>query len=348
MNDQTEQVVESIIELTRQRSQDSLEHSLVETLMELLGAKEILFTRVLDMREREPLREMVHMRRLEGEERFERLPLLDGDPEDPELLRCYQSGERITLEGDGKGEGERGGCYYPVLFGDDVVGVLTLRGAVKAPGRESLVRGLLRIYENYLTLIDDSERDTLTGLLNRKTFETRLSVVMDRSVRDDGESPTGEERRHPHGGGHWLAVLDIDHFKRINDTYGHLYGDEVLLLLARIMRRSFRTGDLLFRYGGEEFVIVLAPIARDDAMRVLNRFRETVGAYDFPQVGRVTVSIGVVEIDGQDSPSEVVGHADQALYYAKQHGRNRVCNYHDLVEAGLLEVQHAADDIEIF
>ena len=341
MNDQTEQVVESIIELTRQRSQDSLERSLVETLLELLEAEEIAFTRLLDMREREPLREMVRMRRGEGGGAVE-LPVRDGEPDDPHLLRCFNEGCQFSLAEEG------GDCYYPVLFGDQAVAVFSIKGGSVLKGGETLVRGLLRIYENYLTLIDDSERDTLTGLLNRKTFEKRLSGVMSRAVREDGESPTGEERRNARGGGHWLAVLDIDHFKRINDTYGHLYGDEVLLLLARIMRTSFRTGDLLFRYGGEEFVIVLAPIARDDAMRVLNRFREAVGAYDFPQVGTVTVSIGVVEIHGQESPSEVVGHADQALYYAKQHGRNRVCNYHDLVETGLLEVQQAADDIELF
>ncbi|WP_459870369.1 GGDEF domain-containing protein [Endothiovibrio diazotrophicus] len=341
MHDQTEQVVESIIQLTRQRSQDSLERSLVETLMELLKAQEIVFSRLPDMHDRSGLREIVHLRRSSDGDGFEPIDLRDGEPDDPLLLRCFHEGQRIVHPGPGPC------CHYPVPFGNETVGVLSLT-ATKGKGRETLVRGLLRIYENYLSLIDDSERDTLTGLLNRKTFDTRLSAVLDRARYTEGESPTGHERRHNLGGGHWLAVVDIDYFKRINDTFGHLYGDEVLLLLAQLMRRAFRAGDLLFRYGGEEFVIVLAPTSGDDAMAVLNRFRETVAGHLFPQVGTVTVSIGVVEICDQDSPSEVVGHADQALYYAKEHGRNRVCGYRELVALGALQLQRTADDIELF
>ena len=341
MIQKAEEIVESIIEITCQRSQDSLEQSLLETLVELLGAEEIAFNRLPDVHHSSAPREMMRVRRKRGE--VVALPGSDLEPKDLALLRCLESGERQP-GGDGEAD-----CHYPVHFNGRVVGVLSIRGAQLDNSIEPLVRGLLRIYENYLTLIDDSERDTLTGLLNRKTFEQRIAGVIERSSRNEGESPTGSERRGDDSGrSHWLAVLDIDHFKRINDSYGHLYGDEVLLLLARIMRHAFRSSDLLFRYGGEEFVVVLAPTAEENAMNVLNRFREKVGEYDFPQVGQVTVSIGVVEIDGQTLPSQVVGHADQALYYAKEHGRDRVCHYRTLVERGELALERSSDDVELF
>src|SRR3546814_19890916 len=83
---------------------------------------------------------------------------------------------------------------------------------------------------------------------------------------------------------YWLAVADIDHFKRINDTLGHLYGDEVLLLLAQVMKRSFRHDDLLFRFGGEEFVIVISAPDRGSANIAFDKFRRNVETFTFPQV----------------------------------------------------------------
>ena len=97
---------------------------------------------------------------------------------------------------------------------------------------------------------------------------------------------------------HWLAVSDIDFFKRVNDDFGHLYGDEVLLLMANIMRETFRGTDILFRFGGEEFVIVLRSTNQQGAHQALERFRITVEEYDFPQVGNVTISIGYIESGG--------------------------------------------------
>ena len=147
---------------------------------------------------------------------------------------------------------------------------------------------------------------------------------------------------------HWLAIIDIDHFKRINDRFGHLYGDEVLILLARNMKRLFRQRDKLFRFGGEEFVIVLDRTAEASAEIVLDRFRETIEKTHFPQVGKVTVNIGFVRLDKVDVSSAIIGRADQALYYAKQNGRNRVCFYEKLVAQGILVPEHHSHSVQIF
>ena len=131
-------------------------------------------------------------------------------------------------------------------------------------------------------------------------------------------------------------MLDVDHFKLINDSQGHLFGDEVLLLLAQQMTDSFRENDLLFRYGGEEFAMVLMDIEAEQAQQTLDRFRERIAAYDFPGVNQVTVSIGYTLFDKRLSMEELISQADTALYYAKTTGRNAVHGYQDLVGKGLI------------
>ena len=140
----------------------------------------------------------------------------------------------------------------------------------------------------------------------------------------------------------------MDHFKLVNDRFGHLYGDEVLILIANILRSSFRSHDRIFRFGGEEFVVLLRSTTLSMAHKVFNRFRLAVQEYNFPQVGRVTVSLGFVST-AKGSPVEILGQADQALYYAKEHGRNQVCFYDDLVASGQLATKMMAnDDVELF
>jgi diguanylate cyclase (GGDEF)-like protein len=147
-----------------------------------------------------------------------------------------------------------------------------------------------------------------------------------------------EERRAMNDESHhvWLAMFDIDHFKRINDNYGHVYGDEVILLLAQMMRKSFRQSDVLFRFGGEEFVVLLNSLDEPTACAALERFRERVASHHFPQVGRVTVSIGFAHIGESDYPEIVLDRADKALYYAKQNGRNCTYGYESLASRGML------------
>src|SRR5690606_38430372 len=115
----------------------------------------------------------------------------------------------------------------------------------------------------------------------------------------------------------------IDHFKQVNDTFGHLYGDEILILVSRMMKESFRPDDWIFRFGGEEFIVVLNNVSMQSAITSLDRFRERIAQRIFPQIGRLTLSIGVTSVDYDAGLTHIMTQADRALYFAKNHGRNR-------------------------
>ncbi|MFA6063202.1 MAG: GGDEF domain-containing protein [Gallionella sp.] len=243
---------------------------------------------------------------------------------------------------------------FPIAGKHNTVGLLEIIAGNGIEIDQKLIVSFLMIYSNYLNILDESETDTLTGLLNRRTFENNMERIIaneraQTQIIQPELNPQHPARRqinpaHPH----WLAVMDIDHFKRINDQFGHLYGDEVLILLSRKMKRIFRQTDKLFRFGGEEFIVVLERTSLDCAKKVLERFRSGIENFNFPQVGKVTISIGFVRLDKIDVPSAIVGRADQALYYAKEHGRNQVCFYEELVSEGKLAAEHFSDDLELF
>jgi diguanylate cyclase (GGDEF)-like protein len=215
--------------------------------------------------------------------------------------------------------------------------------AVLSTHEVDLVFGILTILKNHLALLDYGEIDTLTGLLNRKTFEGQFEKLR-RRLYDAKRRPNDRTSEEPS----WLGLVDIDHFKSINDSYGHLFGDEVLLLVSHIMKRSFRGADQLFRFGGEEFVILLEHATEPGAAIAFDRFREGVEKYEFPQVGRVTVSLGYTQVNAGDVPALCVERADAALYYIKSHGRNGVRNCESLLFNGEIRVQRQSDDVELF
>lgn len=197
------------------------------------------------------------------------------------------------------------------------------------PADARALRGMTRIYENHITLLNYSETDTLTGLLNRKTLERQFQKIMDQQENTplappQDTSPTGERRNQQENDSYYLAVMDIDHFKRVNDQFGHIYGDEVLLLIAQLMQASFRSGDNLFRFGGEEFVVLMGPQVESSALLAVERFRQRVEQTQFPQVGQVTISIGFTRLLNFEILSTVLGRADEALYQSKSNGRNQV------------------------
>ena len=213
-----------------------------------------------------------------------------------------------------------------------------------------VIKGIVSVYRNFQNLLDYSERDSLTGLLNRKTFDDQLARMLQTAARDDVPLPQSQERRRRAvcNDKQWLAVVDVDHFKLVNDKFGHLYGDEVLILIANLLQSSFRAHDRVFRFGGEEFVVLLRSTGLDNARRIIDRFRTNVAKHDFPQVGKVTVSVGFVSICASDAPVAILGHADQALYYAKSHGRNQTCHYDELISGGLLATVASNDTAEFF
>lgn len=200
-----------------------------------------------------------------------------------------------------------------------------------------LLMGLLDIFRNYVDLLSENITDSLTGLLNRKSFDRTINKIYDLIPAD--EEVFEDERRDKNTNKYWLVMLDIDHFKLINDKFGHLYGDDVLILLAQIIKSCFRDDDLIFRFGGEEFVLIIKCADMDGARFALQRLLERVSSYLFPQVGTVTISAGTVCIDRHTFSATLLDYADQALYHSKDNGRNQVTFFEDMLEKGLTKTQ---------
>ena len=262
----------------------------------------------------------------------------------PARLDCMHS-RSITQEQ----QGARWITLFPIATDREVVGVLEIESAERLkPKDQRMVTSVLRIYHNFQGLLDYSERDTLTGLLNRKTFDESFIKVLGELPARAAEADDG--RRHAGSSSYFLGVVDIDHFKRVNDGFGHLIGDEVLLLLSRLMRSSFRFHDLLFRFGGEEFVVLMRceGDASADAAHAFERLRDNTEHYGFPQVGHITVSIGFTQVRIDDSPASAFERADNALYHAKNNGRNQVRNHAELVAAGEMTEASRVSDVEMF
>lgn len=202
-----------------------------------------------------------------------------------------------------------------------------------------IIKGMLSIYSNFSSLLKDAQTDELTGLMNRKTFEESIVKLYQSSAFSDLlESQSN-----------WIAIIDLDHFKAINDTVGHLYGDEVLIHVSRVLRQTFRQDDMLFRFGGEEFVVLMRNLTHTECADLLNQFRINVQEIVMNDLDPITVSCGVCEFQNDTFHVTLMDQADQALYYSKQNGRNRVTFYNDIVEAGLAKqnsVSHG--DIDLF
>lgn len=155
--------------------------------------------------------------------------------------------------------------------------------------------------------------DPLTGLANHRTFHERLAAEVGRAKRT--------------GRGVALVLMDLDHFKRVNDQHGHQTGDRVLEHAASVMRQETRSGELIARVGGEEFAMLLPDADVDEALRAAERIRRAIAATDFPAVGRMTVSAGVCDMTHAEDAATLYRLADGALYWAKHRGRDRVVRW---------------------
>ena len=177
---------------------------------------------------------------------------------------------------------------------------------------------LVRRFMMHAQLLAQSRVDTKTGLLNASTWEREAEIEIARAIRT--KSPLA------------LALVDIDHFKLVNDTYGHLAGDKALRAVTDALRNQLRAYDLAGRFGGEEFAILLPQAREIDALNVAERLRAHVAAMSIPvddkdesgQVIRLTISVGVAALNGESRElTDMLAAADAALYHAKETGRNR-------------------------
>jgi diguanylate cyclase (GGDEF)-like protein len=172
--------------------------------------------------------------------------------------------------------------------------------------------GLARVN---LLLHDEAYRDALTGLANRRRLDEALMEAYSRIQQEP--LPLS------------IALADIDHFKQINDRFTHAIGDEVLRQVAHLLREAFRDSDLVARFGGEEFALVLTGLELEAALRVCERVRASIEAFDWAAIHpelRVTLSIGVTDVVSAGSGPAMLALADHKLYEAKRSGRNRVCH----------------------
>lgn len=266
---------------------------------------------------------------------------------DPLLNRCRKEMSAVLdVLDDGSHR-----VVFPVIRLDEPIYLidLWLSEEFSADQRVTLM-GLIEYFGNHIALLDYGEADTLTGLASRKTFDKHLFELLGKAANDKQTGNGQESRRsRKEDGNHWLAVCDIDKFKLVNDNFGHLIGDEVLIMLAHVMNQSFRFDDQLFRFGGEEFIVLLQPTDEHFALAALERFRRNVEKQAFSRVGHVTVSIGFSALLPNDTPTDVIDRADEALYYAKRNGRNRVNCYEQLVASGEVAAKEIAKgEVELF
>jgi diguanylate cyclase (GGDEF)-like protein len=178
---------------------------------------------------------------------------------------------------------------------------------------------LVRRFLAFPLLVAQSRVDSKTGLLNVSTWEAEAEVELSRARRT--QSPLA------------MALVDIDHFKAVNDTYGHLVGDKVLKSVAQALTSHLRDYDRAGRFGGEEFVLLLAQTSENDACRIAERLRSHIAGMEVPVNDRpnaptvnLTISIGVTAVEPGETRelTDLLAAADSALYHAKQTGRNRI------------------------
>ncbi|PKD84976.1 GGDEF domain-containing protein, partial [Acinetobacter radioresistens] len=170
---------------------------------------------------------------------------------------------------------------------------------------------LLSSIEKFSSKIDEMNfhinSDALTQLFNRRGMEIFVKEMIDSDIHFS------------------ILLIDIDRFKRVNDTYGHDIGDEVLKILAKLIQENFRKEDLCCRYGGEEFIVVIPNNNKQEIYESAERFRRIVEAFEINNVGRITISIGIASWpDSAEEFAQVLKIADNNLYYVKNNGRNQI------------------------
>ena len=167
--------------------------------------------------------------------------------------------------------------------------------------------------EDRQRLADEAARDSLTGLLNHRAFQERLAEEVQRAYRHN--RPLA------------VALIDVDEFKTVNDTFGHQQGDQLLTQLARSFREQARTEDITARLGGDEFALLLPDTSKEQAAVICQRLREAFAQVDTQPVPPVTLSVGITDLADGLTADGMIRFADGALYWSKEHGRNRVCIY---------------------
>lgn len=343
-------LINHILKLTDHRDRDLLELTLAKALLELLPIQRIVIARVLSQEGEKRWLEVVRLDARGGGKlvdplrvEFQTLGSLD---DAPDRLACLQRRELIDIAWAGE-DGPR--IQLLPLFSDlrpDDEGVIEVH-AEAALNAEQLqaIEQLRHVYRNMYALLEYSDRDALTGLLNRKALDDAFySAVLEELDGVIGEPKTAgqpkalePERRHRVPANYWVGSAIVDNFALINEQHGALIGQEVLLLVARAMNNTFRTYDRIYRFGGEHFGVLMHCPDEALVLAAFERFRANVEKFNFPQVGRVTVSCGFTSVMADDSPASALEKTERAIDFAQRSGSNKVCSHLGLVRRGFFD-----------
>lgn len=327
-------ILDNLVELTSQREQEMLESSLLSTLVEVMNVDRIELFACRWINNAPYIRRRLEAHAGHGKPTIRATPC-DGWLPPPVFLYNLLN----QLDGLDRSDGIHripGGLCLPLRCMGNIISLLFIHHSNEAKTNRSMLKAMARIHENFLRLLLEADRDMLTALNNRRKFDQYIYSLLTSLQQQTSPPP------------YILALLDIDMFKHVNDQYGHIVGDEVLLLMAQLMQQSFREEDGLFRYGGEEFALLLQGSDIEQTEMALDRFRATVSRFPFPQIKGLTISVGYTLVNPMLLPGLLVEQADRALYYAKTNGRNQVCSYERLVAENKLEPLRVDGQVDLF
>ena len=344
-------ILHSIIKITQHRDLDSLEYSLIATLAELVPVTNISLYKTPRDNTPDAVDRVLQLKINDYDTPHQSIEWGDIEyslPLDSQLKACLEKQCAVEYIHDGS----LNRLLIPIVADDNVMSILSVSSYHNFSSFRSLIEGFIKIYTNYIIILNESERDKLTGLYNRRTFDNKLLKLFSSqncmSANLLSTQAPVNRRSFPSDQTAWLVIFDIDNFKKVNDQYGHVFGDEVILSISQIMKLSFRSSDLMFRIGGEEFVIIIEPTSFEVATTLVEGLRQSIADHVFPQVGSVTISCGYARITEKDYPPTILDRADNALYYAKDNGRNLSFNYEKLIEQGLLKLPKINGSIDLF
>ena len=354
-------LIEHILKLTDHRDRDLLELTLAKALIDLLPIQRITIARVMSE---------------EGEKRWLEVARMDakggGKVVDPlrvdfqslarlsdasDRVKCLSSRDMVEIAWAGE-QGPR--IFMLPLFSDsrkDDEGIIEIHCDNTLSAASLLMIDQLRkIYRNMYALLEYSDRDALTGLLNRKSLDDafysavleELDGVAGNLVVSAKPQALDQDRRHRVPANYWLGSARIDNFGAVNDAYGHLIAEEVLLLVGRVMNNTFRTYDRIYRFGEDHFGVLMHCPDEALVLAAFERFRANVENFNFPQVGKLTVSCGFTTVLADDSPSSALEKTERAVDFAQRSGSNRSCSHLGLVRRGFFGEPRKIGGVELF
>jgi len=264
------------------------------------------------------------------------------------LLRASEQLDRTTKEYCTINEGGKAITVYLLSQNRRVSHYICIesKGNIVTQSDSYQIIGMLRVFQNFRALLTEAQTDELTGLPNRKAFNNVTEKIGEAVIASPEAVECEKRKARSTSPQFWLALADLDNFKVINDNFGHLMGDEVLVRTAQTIQSSIREDDMVFRYGGEEFAILVSAETKDEVIQLLERVRQNIEALDFQRLGKITISIGFTEMKDDVFALTLVETADKALYKSKSNGKNQV-TYQPTISHEVYESEFE-DDAELF